>query len=370
MRGIRILVPTLLIALLIAAAAFFAFGGNRPNEQPIDDGMLRLEFDTAYTPLPNIGEEGIVERVLTGNQVVVDNTVLDKAAAEKMMPDDRYYLLATDGEGAVFVAATLTNSRGYDDISIAKYDADGNELQKKVYAGSDFESVHAVKFHPQIGLVIFGMSQSSDGDFPVEENTPFAACIDPITLAVQWMQPTQDAGSASVLTDDGVFVILRGEEPANGEALQLIVAKLDKNGNMLWKTEPLAQWVQWISVLQDGKVLVAQQFADNHGNAKDGLITVYNKDGDKKSYLHADCYGEMTPTDDGGFIMVSDRNIKTLPQPVYVSAIWYDTETVVTKYDANLKIQWRKTYDSHKDTVGGVTILPQVDGSLILADDI
>ena len=72
------------------------------------------------------------------------------------------------------------------------------------------------------------------------------------------------------------------------------------------------------------------------------------------------------PTSDGGFIIVSIRNIKTIPRPVYISSIWYDSETVVTKYDKGYKVEWRKTYDGIKDAVGFDRVLPLSDGSVVL----
>lgn len=97
---------------------------------------------------------------------------------------------------------------------------------------------------------------------------------------------------------------------------------------------------------------------------KAGVINCYEKDGKKLLAFEADCYGDIKPTDDEGFIIVSVRNIKTVPQPAYISSIWYDTETVVTKYDKNFKIEWRKTYDNIKNAVGLDMVLPLRDGSV------
>ena len=99
---------------------------------------------------------------------------------------------------------------------------------------------------------------------------------------------------------------------------------------------------------------------------KGGAINCYGKDGKKLLTFEADCYGDISPTNDGGFIMVSSRNINTIPQPAYISSIWYDTETVVTKYDKEYKVEWRKTYDSVKDALGFDKVLPLSDGSVVV----
>jgi hypothetical protein len=42
--------------------------------------------------------------------------------------------------------------------------------------------------------------------------------------------------------------------------------------------------------------------------------------------------------------------IKTVPQPAYISSIWYDTEVTATRYDNRLDMVWRKTFDRYKNT--------------------
>ncbi len=61
--------------------------------------------------------------------------------------------------------------------------------------------------------------------------------------------------------------------------------------------------------------------------------------------------GDITPTSDNGFIVKSIRIVDYIPQPAYVSSIWMDQEVVLTKYDINLDVIWRKTYDNYKNTL-------------------
>lgn len=159
-----------------------------------------------------------------------------------------------------------------------------------------------------------------------------------------------------------IFVLLN----MTAAELKLSIVKLDANGSKIWATEPLSQWIHSIAELSDGRVVGIQKFSDYQAVPKPGAVNCYSKNGEKLSTFEADCYGDIVTTNDGGFIMVSIRNIKTVPQPAYISSIWYDTETVVTKYDNDYKVEWRKTYDSIKDAIGFDRALPLSDGSVVL----
>ena len=346
------------------------------NDNIIDDmPTINLNFDIQYYPLPNINSDKIIEKQLGENQTVHDDVVFDKAVAEKILAEAENYILTTDDKGNYIIAYGLHDSAGYGDICIAVFDAVGNKINKKRYAGSDYESAYSIKFNPQMGIVISGTSQSSDGDFAFTKNipygnTPFVACIDAESLEVKWMYPVQGAGETVAVADDAVFVISNEGAPYSGGALNLSVVKLDKDGKKVWQTEPLDQWIHRVRELKDGRIVVIQQVMNDQGNSTDGFITFYNKDGERLYTIKTDCSGDITPTNDGGFISVSFRNVKTIPLPVYVSSIWYDSETVVTKYSTDCEIEWRKTYDTIKDAVGRDVVVPQADGSVIVAGEL
>jgi hypothetical protein len=279
-------------------------------------------------------------------------------------------MILVDGIGNYITVGEITTTAtgdGYSDILIVKYDRDGNEINRRSYGGSDFDMVSAAKYNPKMGIVITGISQSPDGDFAHDHNVPYAqpfvACIDDDTLEVKWYSIVQIADSVYCVTDDAVFVVRNEGKSYNGQgSLELSVVKLDSNGEKVWCTAPLKQTIACIAELEAGRIIVVQQFFDMNGG---GAIICYDKDGQKLSEIEADCFGDVTPTDDGGFIIASVRNIKTIPQPAFVSAIWMDTETVLTKYDKSYKVEWRKTYDDVKDALGSDNVMPQSDGSVI-----
>lgn len=327
-----------------------------------------LPIDTQYVPLPDIDSEKVVERTVDEYHVINNDIIFEKTQGyAKITENNPDAFLLIDEKGNYIAVGRIEQNGGYSDICITKYDSSGIEIKKQTYGGSDFDWVGAAKYNSKIGIVISGISQSSDGDFANSGNSPFIACINPETLAVKWSSPVQVADSVYHVSDEAVYVVRNDGEKYSGKGeLKLSIVKLDSNGNKMWAAEPLSQWIHGIAELSDGRVIGIQKFSDYQAVQKGGAINCYARDGKKLLTFEADCYGDIVPTNDGGFIIVSIRNIKTIPQPAYISSIWYDTETVVTKYDKNYKVEWRKTYDSVKDAIGFDSVLPLSDGSVVL----
>lgn len=329
-----------------------------------------LPIDTFYAPLPDINSEKVVEHVLQDNQIIVNGTICSKNQGyASVLEQNPEAIRLVDEKGNYIVVERVEQNGGYSDIGIIKYDSNGRRLKKQIYGGSDFDWCNAAKYNSKIGIVISGISQSKDGSFSNNGPSPFVACIDPETLAIKWISPVHIANDVYYVSDEAVYIVRNEDEKYNGKnELKLSIIKLDADGNKIWSTGPLSQWINGITELKDGRVIVNQKFKEDQILKKSGAINCYSKEGEKLLTFDADCYGEIEATNDGGFIITSVRNIKTIPQPIYISSIWYDTETVVTKYDKNYKIEWRKTYDRFKDARELDKVVPLSDGSVVLED--
>ena len=338
---------------------------NDPKPMPMSEP---LPIDTYYVPLPDIDSEKVVEHTVDENHVINNDIIFENTQGyAKVIEKNPDAFLLIDEKGNYIAVGKIEKNGGYSDICITKYNSSGIEIKKQTYGGSDFDWASSAKYNSKMGIVISGISQSADGDFANNSNSPFVTCINPETLAVKWISPVQVADSVYCVSNETVYIVRNEDEKYSGSGeLKLSIVKLDANGNKVWATEPLSQWIHGITELSDGRVIGIQKFSDNQAVQKGGAINCYAKEGKKLLTFEADCYGDIVLTSDGGFIIVSIRNIKTIPQPVYISSIWYDSETVVTKYDKNYKVEWRKTYDGIKDAVGFDRVLPLSDGSVVL----
>ncbi len=325
--------------------------------------LADLGLETHYSPLSDINNHRIIEKKLDKNKIENNGMLFEKTTGyEKTVATHDFSKLLIDEKGNYLTAGQVEQAGGYQDIGIVKYDSNGNEINRQTYGGSDFDTVHEAKYNPKMGLVIAGISQSKDGDFANDFNSPFVACIDAQTLKIKWVYPVQIADSVYHVTDNAVFVVHNESECYSGTGYSKpSLVKLNNQGLKVWQTDPLEQRIHSIAELNDGRIIVVQTFINNGGE-----ITCYSKNGEKLSKMNAASYGDITPTADGGFMIVSVRNKKTVPQPMYISSIWYDTETVVTKYDHLFNLEWRKTYDSIKNAVGMDKVIPQSDGSIII----
>ena len=115
------------------------------------------------------------------------------------------------------------------------------------------------------------------------------------------------------------------------------------------------------TLLPNGKFLV---ICSNGKKNKCDLL-IYNNQAVKR-YALKYIPREIIPTIDGGFILKSVRNIKTLPQPCNISCTYYDTETIIEKYNNEYKLEWRISYDNYQDKLGTDFVLPLPSGKVIV----
>lgn len=255
---------------------------------------------------------------------------------------------------------------GAGDIVITKLDGDGNVLVQKSFGGSDFDCLNISKYDKELGIIINGRTQSYDGDFAIDkdiETADFIACIDE-NLNLRWVYHAEKNENLVydqlALSDDCVYILggYRYTTPPG------FVVKLDRNGNKAWTKSELNSglWGRTVSVLKNGDLVVGL------GQQNNGIIVVLDKDGNEKKRLEELKLVPtiITPTDDGGFIVTSTREIRTVPQPLYISSIWFDTEFVAMKYSSDYTLNWRKTYDGYKDKMGQDHVFPFEDGSIVV----
>ena len=304
-----------------------------------------------YVPLPDIHPEKVREKRLEAGQAANNGLIFaDTAVYRELVKNQEIEALAADESGNYIAAQKADGPEA--ELWLVKYDPTGSVITKQSGGSQGWVDISRLQYHQDLGIMICGMQ--ADG-------RKFLACLNQDSLTPRWIYPVWGEVDACYPTGQAVVAALE----ASAEQKTRII-KLNSEGQELWRSEALG-WRPEVNVteLSDGRVIAVQNAREKDKAA----VMIYSyaaADGEKLSEILADYYGELTPTDDGGFIMTGFRPIKAVPQPVVISAIWFDVETVATKYDKKLTIEWRKTYDSFKDTIGRDIIIPRPDGSIIL----
>lgn len=361
-KGIyKILIVIILTGISCYAIVISQAQDNRiPEQQP----MIKPQIETGYIPLPDVKGEQIVEHIQNDNSIVINGKLYQKTRGYKKVADSFVESenadIFIDRNDNFIVINEIRREDQFSGILISKYDQAGKKLLTKTYGEDIFNYIYGIEYNDEMGIVISGDIQFDNQD---DQNMPGIVCIDTKRLEMRWSYPLYGSNSVLAVTDYAVYGI--ESVPGTGrkdKELMLAVVKLNHNGEEVWKSVPLAQWIEGIAQLADGRVVVVQRLADK----EEIQIICFDSTGTELLKIASDCYGEVTATDDGGFILTAIRNIKTVPQPAYISSIWYDTETVAVKYNHELKVQWRKTYDKIKDKVGIDLVIPCRDGSLVV----
>lgn len=254
-----------------------------------------------------------------------------------------------------------------DSIAVTRLDSNGNLLEQKWFGGSDFDEVYSADYKTTPGLILWGSSQSHDGDFAIDEDrsrNDFIACINS-KLELQWVfHAGMNSGidTAPFVLENGEVCIL-GSIHETGSKPKGLLIKLDKEGKPIWEKKAYdGYWGRSVTRAENGDILIAKGYGDS------GMIAVVDCDGNEKKLLDDLKFypGMICPVKSGGFIVTATRNIDYVPQLPIISSIWYDTELIAVKYGTDYEIEWRKTYDHYKNKRGTDVVWPQPDGSLVI----
>ncbi len=324
---------------------------EKETEKPKEEipGKVLLDISVDYVPLPDINPERVKEKRLAADQWAVNGYIFTAPHGYKnLLKYQQPLKLVMDGDGNYIVIQRRGQEEG---DWLIKCNSAGDVIIEQSGDIQTWDEIDQLQYHQEMGIVIGG--RQTDG-------RSFLACLNQENLTPRWIYPVWGVVDAFYTTGKAVVAALE-----NSAEQKIRVIKLNVEGQELWCSEVPGRWPEVsVAELLDGRVIAMR---NNRGEKGAAVMDSYAAaDGAKTAEIAMDYYGELTPTDDGGFILAGYRPIKTVPQPVTISAIWFDYETVAAKYDKDFKLEWRKTYDSLKDTIGRDIIIPQPDGSVVL----
>ena len=345
------------LVLFMTFAVIALPGCDKEADKVLPEVLVQSILLPDYVPLSSINADMIKENYIDENYAyeIMTGEFIKKTEVYSMIKgkDESAVILKTkDG----YIAVGETSDGSYPgDVYIAKYD---KLLLEKTYGGSDFDYPYTAAYNENMGILVSGNSQSAESVFG---NNPFAALFDKDTLELKWSKRVQFAGSADYLSDTAAYLSCG---KATEDGVKIVITKVSEDGEVIWESEPLEQIIYDIAELSSGKVIVSQHYAKD-GDMVNKFVLI-DENGIILKETETEIYGSLTATDDGGFIIVAERPVRSVPQPLYISALWTDNETVAAKYDEELNLLWRKTYDSLQGEMGSDTVVPQKDGSLMI----
>ncbi len=262
------------------------------------------------------------------------------------------------------------------DIAIIKLDKQGEIIEQKNYGGNDFEKLYEAFYHKDKGFIIKGATQSNDGHFgfagDINHTIIFTACIDD-ELNIQWVNHHENdhydfINGQFLLSNDHIYIVGNDKNNTSSNTptdCKSIFQKYDMDGNILkevtYRTLLLYMWDKAFHSLTNDRLIIG------YGNGDNGLLIVFDQDGNEiRRIVELEVSpSKIIPTEDGGFIVKAVRNIEKIPTSIYSSRMLFDSEVVVIKYDAQYKVEWRKTYDRYKDSRVDF-VQPFSDGTVLI----
>jgi hypothetical protein len=269
----------------------------------------------------------------------------------------------------IITAGQSQNHNG--SIIITKLDSKGSILKQRGFGGSDIDYLNDARFDNEIGIIINGRTQSKDGDFAAvkgQSSGEFIACIDE-ELNLKWVSKSgaEENFAYNLLEISEGNIYVPGNDIIIKDQLRIpscFVIKLDRNGKRVWKKSGLSKepGINAMSILKNGDIVLCGGYLNK------GIMITLDRNGNLKKKVDDLKFAAngITSTMDGGFIVTAFREIKTVPQPLAISCIWYDTELVAVKYGKDYSLEWRKTYDKYHDKIDRDFVYPLKDGKLIV----
>lgn len=268
---------------------------------------------------------------------------------------------------------------GLTDLIFTKYDKNGKRIGLMKYGGSDFDSFRSACYSPEIGLVVSGSTQSCDGNitkrkekgtmlYPREFVTVFD---DDLNEKWQYVFEDQNEIYTSYLSVIGKQIYVAGSLASDtGKHNQTAVFKFNQDGTGMKSKIINASLVMGIYATEDRMLLLSVN--PSAYCEKSGIPQIYKLDTDLQINKAIDdapsnAYEyKVVPTSDNGFFTVQMQQVKYLPQPVWMNRSMMSSATVVSRFDADGKLLYRKTYDQNHEVEDIDIVIPLKDGKVIV----
>ncbi len=274
---------------------------------------------------------------------------------------DRVFALA---DGAILAVGTVTSDKG-NDISLTRFEPDGTPSNRVMIGDSEFDSLMDADYDPGTGLAILWRAESI-GVGTIQRS--YAGCYTE-RLEKRWstvMPAGQPLYEVEAQPDGGILAVGYLQR---ADSSRQTLFRFDPNGTVTWQFTSMDDpaWISAFARLADGRT-IAGSFRSTADGGQESILTIMDVDGALLSETDplTGVVRQLVATADGGFMAVLRQDVRTLPQPPYISSIWTDTEAIVARYDSAQKLVWRRTIDQYKHDIRSDIIFFTSDERLLV----
>ncbi|MFT3951608.1 MAG: hypothetical protein QM689_06630 [Oscillospiraceae bacterium] len=269
------------------------------------------------------------------------------------------------------------------DLLLMRYEKNGAHTEKKIFGGTDYESFSGACYAPEVGWVVWGFTQSCDRDFTQRKEkgemltgVEFMTVFDEnINEKGQYIFEGEEDLITSYVTiaDQQIYITgtLKSAATAKcGAGKQAVVFKFNPDATVADSIRFPVSDVMGIYTAGDGTLLLPFSSPANDDTSAESQVYKLDKNLAVIQTIRDTAAGgysyTLIPTEDHGFFTVQSQSVKYLPQPPWMNRITTDSMTILSRYDAAGTLLYRKSYDKNHEVETMDTVIPLLDGRVVV----
>lgn len=262
------------------------FGGNLFDwvsaiQQTKDGGFAAAGSTSSFHD--SLGGDFLVLKIDSDGRLLWAKTYGGTESSGGISRDQAYSLEETLDEGFILTGETWSSGVGYGDFLVIKLDAQGNVMWQRTYGQQNWDWAYSSKQAIDGGFVITGWSKSfgsGKGDvLMLRLDINGNLLWEKIYMATERTVP----GAVEVTSDGGYLVAGYTDFPGTGDS-DILAVKLDANGNIEWQKlyrGNSGEGAYGVRQTEDGSyILVGATYSFGAGSG-DMLIMKTDKDGNQ-----------------------------------------------------------------------------------------
>jgi len=301
---------------------------------------------------------------------------------EQTVPRALQYLFATPN-GAVITAGTTSavkpdGSFDNNDVTLLKFEKDGTRSSMVTIGTPENDNLRNASYSSGTGLLLSWATQLKDSAVTsgiAYRQVSQIGCYDE-DLHERWTSviPLNENFFDVIALPNGegslAFAsLVASQEDTSVTSSQSIFVYFDHDGARRWtyNVEEKKAWMMAAAKLGDGR-FIGGWFWNTEESGEESSLVVLSPSGSVLKTINPlpGILQQIVSTKDGGFTVILRQTVGAIPQPLYISSIWTDSEAIIAHYDSSLNLVWQRSIDQYKHEMRLDVIIPTPDDRLLI----